>query len=186
LESAAFDRRWLSQKKIEMHKKFSVFQDWEANRGNPKGRIVMVLFRVAHFLRCGPSSLRLFALVYGPFYRVAVEWILGIELPWKTVVGGGLRLDHGVGLVVNDHAVIGRGCHLRHGTTIGHKRKKDGAYSGSPILGDGVDVGANVVILGEIKVGNESVIGAGSVVTKDVPDGSTVAGNPARIIASSR
>jgi len=171
---------------LSMSEKFSVFQDWEANRGNPKGRIVMALFRVAHLLRCGPVWLRLFAWVYGPIYRLAVEWILGIELPWKTVIGAGLRLDHGVGLVVNDHAVIGRGCHLRHCTTIGHKRKKDGTYSGSPVLGDGVDVGANVVILGEIGVGNKSVLGAGSVVTKDVPAGSTVAGNPAKVIASSR
>jgi putative colanic acid biosynthesis acetyltransferase WcaB len=169
-----------------MDDKFYIFQDWQANLGNPKGRIVMLLFRLAHLVRCGPSWLRPFALVFGPFYRLGVEWILGIELPWKTVVGRGLRIDHGVGLVVNDHSVIGSQCHLRHCTTIGHKKKKDGGFSGSPVLGDCVDVGANVVILGEIWVGNSAVIGAGSVVTKDVPAESTVAGNPAKIISELR
>ena len=95
-----------------MGNKFSIFQDWSANGGNAKGRVVMLLFRIAHLLRCGPAWLRPLALLYGPFYRVGVEWLMGIELPWKTVVGEGLRLDHGVGLVINDHAIIG-GLRLR-------------------------------------------------------------------------
>ena len=52
----------------------------------------------------------------------------------------------------------------------------------APILGNGVDVGVHVVILGEVEVGDEAQIGAGAVVTKDVPSYSVVAGNPARVI----
>ena len=54
--------------------------------------------------------------------------------------------------------------------------------SACPVLGDGVDVGANSVIIGAIKIGDRAVIGAGAVVVKDVPPGAVVAGNPARVI----
>lgn len=160
----------------------SFLQDWEANRANPKGRLIMVLFRLAHALKHGSRLWLPVAVVYGVFYRVFVEWFLCVELPWKTRVGPGLRLDHGQGLVVNDHTVIGKNCLLRHAITIGNKQRADGSYSGSPVIGDGVDIGAQVVILGEVKVGDRAVIGAGSVVTKDVPAGTVVAGNPARVL----
>jgi acetyltransferase-like isoleucine patch superfamily enzyme len=58
--------------------------------------------------------------------------------------------------------------------------KNDGG--GAPTLENGVDVGANVVIIGAITIGAKAIIGAGSVVTKDVPPGAVVAGNPAKII----
>lgn len=160
----------------------SIFQDWDANCGNPKGRIILVLFRLANALKRGPRLWLPATVIYGIFYRLFVEWILGVELPWKTRVGSGLRLDHGQGLVVNDHAIIGKNCHLRHATTIGNKEHPDGTYSGSPVIGDSVKIGAHVVILGAVKVGDNAVIGAGSVVTKDVPSGATVVGNPARVL----
>ena len=160
----------------------SLFQDWDANWDNPKGRIIMVLFRLASALKHGSRLWLPLTVIYGTFYRVIVEWFLGVELPWKTRVGSGLRLDHGQGLVVNDQTVIGKNCHLRHATTIGNKLKPDGSYSGSPVIGDSVDIGAHVVVLGELKIGDRAVIGAGSVVTKDVPAGATVVGVPARVL----
>lgn len=160
----------------------SLFQDWDANRANPKGRLIMVLFRLASALKHGPGFLLPLTVVYGIFYRVFVEWFLCVELPWKTQIGSGLRLDHGQGLVVNDHTVIGKNCHLRHAITIGNKQRADGSYTGSPVIGDCVDVGAQVVILGELNVGDHAVIGAGSVVTKDVPAGAVMVGNPARVL----
>ena len=160
----------------------SIFQDWDANWSNPKGRLVLAMFRLASALKRGPRVLLPLTVLYGIFYRVVVEWILTVELPWKTQVGSGLRLDHGQGLVVNDQTVIGKNCLLRHATTIGNKENPDGSYSGSPVIGDGVKIGAHVVILGEIKVGDGAVIGAGTIVTKDVPAGAVVAGNPARVL----
>jgi putative colanic acid biosynthesis acetyltransferase WcaB len=160
----------------------NLFQDWKANAGNPKGRVVMVLFRLAHLARCGPFWIRPLAVLYGPAYRLGVEWLLGVELPWKTQVGAGLRIDHGMGLVVNDGTRIGAGCFLRHNTTIGNKQLQGGAYSTCPVLGDRVDVGANVVIIGPVRVGDDALIGAGAVVVKDVPASAVVVGNPARIV----
>lgn len=160
----------------------SIFQDWTGNHGNPKGRLVMVLFRIAFALRNGPKPLMILAVPYGFFYRVFVEWFLGIELPWKTRIGMGLRLEHGQALVVNDHTKFGRECLVRHSTTIGNKELRTGGYSGAPIIGNHVHIGANTVILGEIRIGDHAIIGAGSVVLKDVPPYAVVAGNPARVV----
>lgn len=164
---------------------FALFQDFRANRGNPKGMLVMVLFRVAHLLRRSIITFILF-LPYFLLYRVFVEWVLCIELPWKTRIGPGLRIDHGQALVVNDNTVFGAGCIVRNSTTIGNKRLKDGSYSASPRFGDRVDIGANAIIIGPITIGDDAAIGAGAVVLKDVPAGHVAVGNPARILAAGR
>lgn len=75
---------------------------------------------------------------------------------------------------------IGRNFTCRQNTTIGNK--SDDKPNERPIIGDNVTLGANVVIIGKVRVGNDVVIGAGSVVVKDIPDNVVVAGNPAKII----
>ncbi|WP_417885234.1 serine O-acetyltransferase [Zunongwangia sp.] len=111
-----------------------------------------------------------------------IEWVLGVELPYKTKVGKGLIIYHGHSLVINDGAIIGDDCTLRHCTTIGNKEKSDGSFSSSPKIGNLVDIGSNVCIIGPIHVGNNVKIGAGSVVVKDIPDNCIVVGNPAKVI----
>ena len=69
-----------------------------------------------------------------------------------------------------------------HCTTIGNKELRNGSFSKSPVIGDNVNIGSNVCIIGPISIGTNVIIGAGSVVTKDVPSNSVVVGNPARII----
>jgi serine acetyltransferase len=162
-----------------------VLQDWAANSGNVKAQLILAMFRLAQRLR-GPKShpIRFWVVPYLVTYRVLVEWVLGIEMPWNTRIGAGLRLFHGPALVINDGSVIGDGCTLRHSTTIGNKRAEDGSGS-SPVLGDRVDVGAHVVILGPVTIGDDVIVAAGSVVTRDVPGGATVAGNPARVVQQS-
>jgi putative colanic acid biosynthesis acetyltransferase WcaB len=158
-----------------------IFQDWKANSGNPKGRLVLVLFRIAHLLRQSPVTFVLF-LPYFLFYRIFVEWLLSLELPWKTRIGPGFRIDHGQALVINDGTVFGAGCTVRNSTTIGNKRLKEGGYTQAPSFGDRVDVGANAVVIGAITIGDDVSIGAGAVVIKDVPARHVAVGNPARYI----
>jgi putative colanic acid biosynthesis acetyltransferase WcaB len=148
--------------------------DFQANPRDAKAWVLLFAFRWCQAMLVLPAG----SVISFPFvavYRFFSEWILGVELRPKTTVGPGLSLYHGVGLVVNDHVVIGSGVKLRNGVTIGHAR-----YGGPvPVIADGVDIGAGAILLGGITVGAGAVIGAGSVVVRDVPPGATVLGNPA-------
>lgn len=94
-------------------------------------------------------------------------------------IGQGIYLAHPFATIVNAKSV-GKNLTIRNNTTIGNK--EDGNKESRPELGDNVTIGANVVVIGKIRIGNNVTIGAGSVVIKDVPDNAIVAGNPARVI----
>jgi serine acetyltransferase len=154
--------------------------DWAANRHNAKGRLVTALFRLAVVAR-GNGAKPWWGLPVLVLYRLVVDWGLGVELPPSVQAGPGLGIWHGTGLVVHANVRLGSGVTLRHGTTLGAQRDEFDAPA--PVLGDGVDVGAGAIVLGDVTVGDGAVIGAGSVVVHDVPAGATVVGNPARVIS---
>ena len=160
-----------------------LFQDWQANRGNPKGRLVLLMFRLLQYVN-RYLLLKIVFIPYLIFYRFFVEWILCIELPRKLSIGRGLILYHGQALVVNFKTIIGDNCILRNSVTIGHKKLANGTLSACPRIGNNVDIGANACIIGDVVIGDNVIIGAGAVVVKNVPSNSVVVGNPARIITS--
>jgi len=98
--------------------------------------------------------------------------------PCKNL-GGGIYPAHPYATILNAKK-IGRNFSCRQCTTLGNKADGEGGLG--PTIGDNVYVGANVCIVGDIKIGNNVVIGAGCVVTKDVPDNAVVVGNPGRIL----
>jgi serine O-acetyltransferase len=104
--------------------------------------------------------------------------IYGIEINFKNV-GGGIRLIHPWCITVNDNAIIGKNVTLFKGCTIGVI--ETGLKKGNPVLGDNVTVYANATICGNIKIGNNVIISAGSFVNFDVPDNAIVIGNPGQI-----
>ena len=164
----------------------TVSQDVSRNKGNLK-LLVVLAFRVAHYASVKRKRWIVHAIWAVPIlvvYRLVFEMIVGIELPAATTVGPGLILDHGYALVVNKTTIIGSNCRLRHCTTIGCKIDANGQQGRSPVLGNNVDVGANASIIGDINIGDNVVIGAGSVVVANVPSNTVVAGNPARFIRS--
>lgn len=96
----------------------------------------------------------------------------------STKIAGGLSCFHPFATVINAKS-IGKNFEFRNGLTIGNKNNDNNLL---PTIGDNVTVGANVCIIGKISIGNNVMIGAGSVVVKDVPNNVIVAGNPARVI----
>lgn len=111
--------------------------------------------------------------------------LAGLDLPWRTRIAPGMRIDHGWGLVINAAAVVGRNCTLFHGVTLGQRDRiaDDGSRStGTPVVEDEVWIGPHAVIVGGITIGRGSRIAAGAFVTQDVPPHSLVVGNPAHIV----
>ena len=97
-------------------------------------------------------------------------------VPLNLQVGGGLMLPHPQGIVINHAAVIGPNCLIFHQVTIGSNGR------GVPVIGGHVDIGAGARIIGPVRVGDHARIGANAVVTRDVPAGAVVVGNPARVL----
>ena len=158
-----------------------LFQDWAANRQNFKAQLVLFLFRLVQAF----NRFTITKIIFYPYfmlYRFWVEWGWGIELPRKLTIGKGLSLYHGQALIVNKSTVIGEYWTLRNSTTIGHKKLADGTFSKCPRIGNHVDIGANVCIIGDITIGDNVIIGAGSIVVKDVPSDCIAVGNPAKIL----
>lgn len=99
-----------------------------------------------------------------------------IKISPATKVGYGLYIGHGGPVVVNASATIGNNCNLSQFTTIG---ANDGVAA---IIGDNVYIGPNVCVVEDVRIGKNVTIGAGSVVTKDIPDNATAAGNYAKVL----
>lgn len=134
--------------------------------------------KIFNFLRIRASHNPLMRILY----NIYSQMVLGIDLDYRTKIGSGFTLYHsGHGSVVSVNTIIGNNVSLRQNTTIGAKGF-NGAKD-SPIIEDDVIIGPNSCIIGHITIGKSAIIGAGAVVVKDVPAGTTVVGNPARIIS---
>lgn len=99
-----------------------------------------------------------------------------IQLPLQTTVGYGLYIGHGGPIVVNPTTIIGNNVNLSQFTTIGANEGQ------AAVIGDNTYIGPNVCIIENVHIGNNVTIGAGSVVTKDIPDNATAVGNYAKVI----
>ncbi len=107
------------------------------------------------------------------------RFFTGIEIHPGAQVGRSLFIDHGMGVVIGETAIIGDNCTLYHGVTLGGTSLNKGKRH--PTLGNHVVVGAGAKVLGPILIGNGASIGANSVVIKSIPENSTAVGIPARI-----
>lgn len=122
------------------------------------------------------AKLRLIARLLSQVARL----LTGIEIHPGATMGRRVFIDHGAGVVIGETAIVGDDVTLYQGVTLGgtgHERGKR-----HPTLRDGVFVGSNAQILGNICIGENSRVGAGSVVLRDVPPHSTVVGVPAHIV----
>jgi len=120
----------------------------------------------------------------GRFVSHLVRWLTGIEIHPGATIGRRFFIDHGMGVVIGETTEIGDDVTLYHGVTLGgttwEKEKRH------PTLKDGVIVGAGAKVLGAIIIGEQSRIGANSVVFHDVPEHSTVVGIPGTVVGSTK
>ncbi|HHT9137221.1 MAG TPA: serine O-acetyltransferase [Candidatus Wunengus sp. YC60] len=134
----------------------------------------LCLHRISHYLR--KKGLFLLARLISHANR----FLTGIEIHPAAEIGRGVFIDHGMGVVIGETAVVGDGCLIYKGVVLGgtttEKTKRH------PTLGRKIIVGSNACILGNITIGDYVRIGSGSVVVKDVPPHATVVGVPGRII----
>jgi serine O-acetyltransferase len=116
------------------------------------------------------------------FSSKMVEWTCGITLPYVTKLGRRVRLWHHSGMILHARS-IGNDVHIRHNTTMGVVRRNENCAI--PIIGDRVDIGCGVSILGGVRIGSDAVIGAHSLVLSSIPNGATAVGIPARVVRHS-
>jgi|SRR5665647_113196 len=137
-----------------------------------RGLWALLQFRVAHrYRRCSVLQPVLLA------WRLIVEAATGICIGSEAEIGPGLHISHADRIVISGAAIIGRGCCIAHGVTVG----VDGRHSGAPIIGNGVGIGPNAVVAGPIKIGDGAMIGANCVVFRDVPQGARVRPAPTSV-----
>jgi serine O-acetyltransferase len=108
------------------------------------------------------------------------RWLTGIEIHPGATIGRRVFIDHGMGVVIGETAVIGDDCTLYHGVTLGGTSWNKGKRH--PTLEAGVVIGAGAKVLGPITIGAGAKIGSNAVVVKDVPANATAVGIPARIL----
>lgn len=114
------------------------------------------------------------------FVSHLARWLTGIEIHPGATIGRRVFIDHGMGVVVGETAVISDDCTLYHGVTLGGTSWNKGKRH--PTLEAGVVIGAGAKVLGPIVIGAGAKIGSNAVVVKDVPPGATAVGIPARIL----
>jgi len=138
----------------------------------------LCLHRLAHWLYChGVSFIPRLISHIGRF-------LTGIEIHPGAEIGKGVFIDHGMGVVIGETAIVGDYTLIYQGVTLGGTGKESGKRH--PTLGKNVVVGAGAKVLGNIQIGDRVRIGAGSVVLRDVPPDSTVVGVPGRNISYKR
>lgn len=152
-----------------------------------KFKITLFIFRLGNYIYYSniPKMVKKILLFIIKILNVLfVKIPYGIEIPIETRIGKGLRLVHLNGIVIHKNAIIGENCTIFHQVTIGANEHKND-YNNVAIIGDNVYIGAGAKIIGNVNIGNNVKIGANAVVTKDVPDNTTVIGFNKQLIVKS-
>lgn len=155
--------------------------DLRAHGGNwgAQGFWALVVYRFGRW-RYGVRPVWLRKPMSG-LYKIAfkfVQIVTGIELPCEVEIGRNFVIDHFGGIIISGYARFGDNCRIRNGVCIGLSRVSDPCAA---VIGNNVDIGSGAKLLGRITVGNNVLIGANSVVTRDVPANSIAIGVPAVI-----
>ncbi len=108
------------------------------------------------------------------------RFFTGVEIHPGAELGRRVFVDHGMGVVIGETAEVGDDVAMYHGVTLGGDDPRP--VKRHPTVGDGVTLGAQSTLVGDITIGDGATVGAGAVVVEDVPAGATVVGNPAKVV----
>ena len=136
----------------------------------------LIYYRTAHFFY--KHKLKFIAR----WISQTARFFTGVEIHPGAEIGTGLFIDHGSGVVIGETSVIGDYCTIYQGVTLGGTGKDTGKRH--PTIGNNVMIGAGAKVLGPFTVGDNAKIASGAVVLREVPEGATAVGVPARIIFS--
>jgi serine O-acetyltransferase len=128
-----------------------------------------------------PTLLKKPLLLFCVLWQKIIEVLTGIELPYRAQIGPGLYIGHFGPVILHPDAVIGAGCNLSQGVTLGISGR--GRRRGVPVLGERVYVGVNAVIAGNVNIGDDALIAANALVTRNVPPRAVMLGNPAQAVS---
>lgn len=143
---------------------------------NYPGVHAMFFYRINHFL--WNANFKILAR----FLSQIARFLTGIEIHPGAVIGKRFFIDHGMGVVIGETTIIGNDCTLYQGVTLGGVGTGNHTTKRHPTLKDNVMVCAGAKIIGNVTVGDNSIIGASSIVLKNVPENCTVVGVPGKIV----
>jgi len=143
-----------------------------------KSKYVVLSYRIANYTSRSNLLIRLLLLFFSLQYKLFVEMIFGVEIPCNVTIGWGMKISHAKCITVHPNTVIGTNVHLRHGVTIGNKSSGSNEV---PIIGNDVDIGCFSTILGRVDVGNNTIIGAHTLLLKTTQQYAIAMGIPAKI-----
>lgn len=167
------DSIWLADLRVKAHRLYSSTSTTSLLKATlSDGASAVALFRLSELLN--RSHLGAVGILVSKLNKVMNGAVIGRG----ATIGPGFVIQHPVGVVINGSAVLGKDCLIQGGVVIGADASRI-----SPTLGDNVDVGAGAKLIGPISIGNGVQIGANAVVVKDMPAGVTAVGIPARPLA---
>lgn len=139
-----------------------------------QGFHILIFHRIGHFF----YNIKLYFIAR--LISQIGRFITGIEIHPGAKIGNRLFIDHGMGVVIGETAIIGNDCTIFHGSTLGGTGKD--VNKRHPTLKNNVIVGCGAQLLGNITIGNNVKIGANAIVLSNIPDNSTVVGEKSRVI----
>jgi len=129
-----------------------------------------------------PKPIKKGLLLGAIIHQKIIEVLTGISLPYAATIGERFYIAHFGQIIIHPKAIIGNNCNIAQGVTIGVSGR--GNKRGVPVIGNNVFIAANAIVAGKINVGDNSVIGANSLVVNNVTENTTVVGVPAKQVNS--
>lgn len=170
---------------IELQQDYLVYiAEHEIEAYSKTRRLIWLLFRttfpIVLFYRLSNHRIKAIKYISIPIYKL-IRILTGVQIPRSAKIGKGLFLPHFGTIVLNKKAIYGEFLTIYQGVTVGAKGEAS-EDSKNPTIGNKVRLSSGAIVLGNIHLGDNVTVGAGSVVVKNVSSNSVVVGNPARVL----